>query len=140
MQRRRRLEWKAVENIGPFFDKRSGPIVAIAAGSLSQGDAQTAFGRGELRGQRHLEREHVFRQEEQHRQSAGQHYSAVHYCGCDLVWRRESRSAALVFSCVAISPVPSSDEPTKPSSSRWTLAEPPAPELRRAFVPYRKLK
>jgi hypothetical protein len=34
----------AVENVGPFFDKRSGPIVAIAAGPLSQGDAQTLLG------------------------------------------------------------------------------------------------
>jgi hypothetical protein len=33
-----------VENVGPFFDKRSGPIVAIAAGSLSQSDAQTLLG------------------------------------------------------------------------------------------------
>jgi hypothetical protein len=34
----------AVENAGPFFDKRTGPIVAIAAGSLSQSDAQTLLG------------------------------------------------------------------------------------------------
>jgi hypothetical protein len=34
----------AIENIGPFFDKRSGPIVAIAAGPLSQSDAQTLLG------------------------------------------------------------------------------------------------
>ena len=34
----------AVENVGPFFDKRTGPIVAIAAGPLSQGDAQTLLG------------------------------------------------------------------------------------------------
>jgi hypothetical protein len=34
----------AVENVGPFFDKRSGPIVAIAAGSLSQNDAQILLG------------------------------------------------------------------------------------------------
>jgi hypothetical protein len=34
----------AVENVGPFFDKRTGPIVAIAAGSLSQSDAQTLLG------------------------------------------------------------------------------------------------
>lgn len=34
----------AVENVGPFFDKRTGPIVAVAAGSLSQGDAQTLLG------------------------------------------------------------------------------------------------
>jgi hypothetical protein len=34
----------AVENIGPFFDKRTGPIVAIAAGPLSQSDAQTLLG------------------------------------------------------------------------------------------------
>ncbi len=33
-----------VENVGPFFDKRTGPIVAIAAGPLSQGDAQTLLG------------------------------------------------------------------------------------------------
>jgi hypothetical protein len=35
---------QSVENIGPFFDKRTGPIVAIAAGPLSQGDAQTLLG------------------------------------------------------------------------------------------------
>jgi hypothetical protein len=34
----------AVENVGPFFDKRSGPIVAIVAGSLSPSDAQTLLG------------------------------------------------------------------------------------------------
>ena len=34
----------AVENVGPFFDKRTGPIVAVAAGSLSQSDAQTLLG------------------------------------------------------------------------------------------------
>lgn len=34
----------AVENVGPFFDKRSGPIVAIAAGPLSESDAQTLLG------------------------------------------------------------------------------------------------
>lgn len=33
-----------VENVGPFFDKRSGPIVAIASGNLSQSDAQTLLG------------------------------------------------------------------------------------------------
>lgn len=33
-----------VENVGPFFDKRTGPIVAIAAGNLSQSDAQTLLG------------------------------------------------------------------------------------------------
>src|SRR5208283_1443628 len=33
-----------VENVGPFFDKRTGPIVAIAAGPLSQGNAQTLLG------------------------------------------------------------------------------------------------
>src|ERR1700677_5968 len=34
----------AVENVGPFFDKRTGPIIAIAAGSLSKGDAETLLG------------------------------------------------------------------------------------------------
>lgn len=34
----------AVENVGPFFDKRTGPIVAIASGALSQSDAQTLLG------------------------------------------------------------------------------------------------
>jgi hypothetical protein len=34
----------AVENVGPFFDKRTGPIIAIAAGPLSQSDAQTLLG------------------------------------------------------------------------------------------------
>jgi hypothetical protein len=34
----------AVENVGPFFAKRTGPIVAIAAGPLSQSDAQTLLG------------------------------------------------------------------------------------------------
>ena len=33
-----------VENVGPFFDKRTGPIVAIVAGPLSQIDAQTLLG------------------------------------------------------------------------------------------------
>lgn len=33
-----------VENVGPFFAKRTGPIVAIAAGPLSQSDAQTLLG------------------------------------------------------------------------------------------------
>ncbi len=33
-----------IENVGPFFDKRTGPIVAIAAGPLSQSDAQTLLG------------------------------------------------------------------------------------------------
>ncbi len=35
---------QGVENVGPFFDKRTGPIVAIAAGPLSQSDAQTLLG------------------------------------------------------------------------------------------------
>ncbi len=35
---------EAVENVGPFFDKRTGPIIAIAAGPLSQSDAQTLLG------------------------------------------------------------------------------------------------
>jgi hypothetical protein len=34
----------AVENVGPFFDKRTGPIIAIAAGPLSHSDAQTLLG------------------------------------------------------------------------------------------------
>jgi hypothetical protein len=34
----------AIENVGPFFDKRTGPILAIAAGQLSQSDAQTLLG------------------------------------------------------------------------------------------------
>jgi hypothetical protein len=34
----------AIEDVGPFFDKRTGPIVAIAAGPLSQSDAQTLLG------------------------------------------------------------------------------------------------
>jgi hypothetical protein len=34
----------AVENVGPFFDKRTGPIIAIAAGPVSQSDAQTLLG------------------------------------------------------------------------------------------------
>ena len=33
-----------MESLGPFFDKRTGPIVAIAAGNLSQSDAQTLLG------------------------------------------------------------------------------------------------
>ena len=33
-----------IENVGPFFDKRTGPIIAIAAGQLSQSDAQTLLG------------------------------------------------------------------------------------------------
>jgi hypothetical protein len=34
----------SVENVGPFFAKRTGPIIAIAAGPLSLGDAQTLLG------------------------------------------------------------------------------------------------
>lgn len=34
----------AIENVGPFFDKRTGPIVAIAAGPISESDAQTLLG------------------------------------------------------------------------------------------------
>ncbi|MGA8500383.1 MAG: DUF6599 family protein [Candidatus Sulfotelmatobacter sp.] len=34
----------AVENIGPFFAKRTGPILAIAAGPISQSDAQDLLG------------------------------------------------------------------------------------------------
>ena len=33
-----------IENVGPFFDRRTGPIIAIAAGPLSQSDAQTLLG------------------------------------------------------------------------------------------------
>jgi hypothetical protein len=33
-----------IEDVGPFFDKRTGPIVAIAVGPLSQSDAQTLLG------------------------------------------------------------------------------------------------
>ena len=33
-----------IENVGPFFAKRTGPIVAIAAGPISQSDAQTLLG------------------------------------------------------------------------------------------------
>ncbi len=34
----------SVENLGPFFDKRTGPILAILAGPLSESDAQTLLG------------------------------------------------------------------------------------------------
>ena len=34
----------AIENGGPFFDKRTGPIIAIAAGSLSESDANALLG------------------------------------------------------------------------------------------------
>jgi hypothetical protein len=34
----------AVEDVGPFFDKRTGPIIAIAAGPVSESDAQTLLG------------------------------------------------------------------------------------------------
>jgi hypothetical protein len=34
----------SVENAGPFFDKRTGPIIAVAAGSLSESDAKTLLG------------------------------------------------------------------------------------------------
>jgi hypothetical protein len=34
----------AIENEGEFFDKRTGPIVAIAAGPISQSDAQSLLG------------------------------------------------------------------------------------------------
>jgi hypothetical protein len=35
---------ESVENVGPFFDKRTGPIVAVASGPLSQSEAQTLLG------------------------------------------------------------------------------------------------
>jgi hypothetical protein len=34
----------AIENGGPFFDKRTGPIIAIAAGPLSESDAHALLG------------------------------------------------------------------------------------------------
>jgi hypothetical protein len=34
----------AIENVGPFFEKRTGPIVAIVTGLHSQSDAQTLLG------------------------------------------------------------------------------------------------
>jgi hypothetical protein len=34
----------AVKNGGPFFDKRTGPIIAIAAGPLSESDANALLG------------------------------------------------------------------------------------------------
>ncbi|PYX57332.1 MAG: hypothetical protein DMG76_12555 [Acidobacteria bacterium] len=34
----------AIENVGPFFDKRTGPIIAIAAGPLSESDAHALLG------------------------------------------------------------------------------------------------
>jgi hypothetical protein len=34
----------SIEDVGPFFDKRTGPIIAVAAGPLSQSDAQTLLG------------------------------------------------------------------------------------------------
>jgi hypothetical protein len=33
-----------VQNAGPFFEKRTGPIIAIAAGPLSESDARTLLG------------------------------------------------------------------------------------------------
>src|SRR5262249_40863552 len=33
-----------IQNAGPFYDKRTGPIVAIAAGSLSESDARSLLG------------------------------------------------------------------------------------------------
>ncbi|MGA8763144.1 MAG: DUF6599 family protein, partial [Candidatus Sulfotelmatobacter sp.] len=35
---------ESVENVGPFFDKRTGPIVAIAAGPISESDARMLLG------------------------------------------------------------------------------------------------
>jgi hypothetical protein len=34
----------AVQNVGPFFAKRSGPIIAVVSGPVSQSDAQTLLG------------------------------------------------------------------------------------------------
>ncbi len=34
----------SIVDVGPFFDKRSGPILAIAAGPLSQGEARSLLG------------------------------------------------------------------------------------------------
>lgn len=35
---------EAVENVGPFFDKRTGPIIALCAGPLSESDARMLLG------------------------------------------------------------------------------------------------
>jgi hypothetical protein len=34
----------SIVNVGPFYDKRSGPLLAIAAGPISQSDARTLLG------------------------------------------------------------------------------------------------
>src|SRR5207249_9006506 len=33
-----------IVNVGPFYDKRSGPLLAIASGPISQSDARTLLG------------------------------------------------------------------------------------------------
>jgi len=48
-----------IENVGPFFDKRTGPIIAIAAVRCPRA-TRRRFSCGELRGQRTWKREHVF--------------------------------------------------------------------------------
>jgi hypothetical protein len=128
---------EAVENIGPFFDKRTGPIIAIAAGPLSQSDAQTLLGAVNYEASVTWNENTYFDK----KNNIANLLVNIFFCASLWVrslWRRESRSAAPVFSCVAISPVPSSDEPTKPSSSRWTCPSPPAPELRPRIRPLQK--
>ena len=45
----------SVENAGSFFDKRTGPIIAIATGPVSGERCEVSAGNGELGSQRHLE-------------------------------------------------------------------------------------
>ena len=47
----------------PIFNKRTGPIVVIATGTISQGEARSSVECGELRSRRHLERKHISGQE-----------------------------------------------------------------------------
>ncbi len=45
----------SIVDVGPFFDKRTGPIVVIAAGPLSQSEARRDAGGDQLRGRCHVE-------------------------------------------------------------------------------------
>ncbi len=45
----------SIVDVGPFFDKRTGPIVVIAAGPLSQSEARAMLGVDQLRGRCHVE-------------------------------------------------------------------------------------
>jgi hypothetical protein len=110
----------AIENVGPFFDKRTGPIVAIAAGSLSESDAQTLLGAVNWKPSVTWNENTYFDKKDN---IANLLVNIIHSCASSWVryrWRLESLSAALGFSCGAISPAQFSAAPTRPSSFLFT--------------------